>query len=274
MGSVILALIEQPRTARSLLAAADCLAGLAGAARVNVLVIRTPPVDTILPSEEVLTSGQQARVRAAEQARVDAAKAVFEPWRDAATGRGYTTQWIDVEGHADGTVVEHGSRADVIVIKRPEPREPDAARAAIHAALFDTGRPVLLVPPERPVAPFGADVAVAWREDARTAGAILSALRWIGRATRVDVLAGVRAGAPGPALPPLFEEHGIAARLHGLTVDGQQAFGAALLAQAHALGSDLLIMGAFARHPWRSLILGGVTRYMLTHADLPVLMRH
>jgi nucleotide-binding universal stress UspA family protein len=33
-------------------------------------------------------------------------------------------------------------------------------------------------------------------------------------------------------------------------------------------------MGAFARHPIRSLTLGGVMRYLLGHSDLPVLMRH
>jgi nucleotide-binding universal stress UspA family protein len=36
----------------------------------------------------------------------------------------------------------------------------------------------------------------------------------------------------------------------------------------------MLVMGAYAHSPLRELILGGVTRYMLDHADLPVLMRH
>ena len=33
-------------------------------------------------------------------------------------------------------------------------------------------------------------------------------------------------------------------------------------------------MGAFAHGPMREMLLGGVTRYVLAHADLPVLMRH
>jgi nucleotide-binding universal stress UspA family protein len=36
---------------------------------------------------------------------------------------------------------------------------------------------------------------------------------------------------------------------------------------------DLLVMGAFV-HPVRNLILGGVTRHVLAHAAIPVLMRH
>ena len=36
----------------------------------------------------------------------------------------------------------------------------------------------------------------------------------------------------------------------------------------------MLVMGAYAHSPFREALLGGVTRYMLAHADLPVLMRH
>jgi nucleotide-binding universal stress UspA family protein len=36
----------------------------------------------------------------------------------------------------------------------------------------------------------------------------------------------------------------------------------------------MLVMGAYAHSPLRELILGGVTQFMLGHADLPVLMRH
>ena len=55
---------------------------------------------------------------------------------------------------------------------------------------------------------------------------------------------------------------------------GETPFGSALLARAHALGADMLAMGAYAHSPLRELILGGVTRFMIAHADLPVLLRH
>ena len=50
--------------------------------------------------------------------------------------------------------------------------------------------------------------------------------------------------------------------------------GAQLLKLAHELGADLLVMGAYAHGEWREALLGGVTRYVLDHAGLPVLMRH
>jgi nucleotide-binding universal stress UspA family protein len=89
----------------------------------------------------------------------------------------------------------------------------------------------------------------------------------------VHVLAGQRPGARPPALPEILSEHAIAARLHVLPV-GRGVFGGLLLAQAHALGADLLVMGAYTHNFWRELLLGGVTSHMMAHADLPVLMRH
>jgi nucleotide-binding universal stress UspA family protein len=87
------------------------------------------------------------------------------------------------------------------------------------------------------------------------------------------VLARTRDPAQPPRLPDILAEHDIAATLHVLPIT-RQAFGETLLKAAHQLGADMLVMGAYAHSPLRELILGGVTRYMIEHADLPVLMRH
>jgi nucleotide-binding universal stress UspA family protein len=68
-------------------------------------------------------------------------------------------------------------------------------------------------------------------------------------------------------------EHGIEAELQIIPI-GEEPFGGTLLARAHAVGADMLVTGAYAHSPLRELILGGVTRYLIAHADLPVLMRH
>jgi nucleotide-binding universal stress UspA family protein len=142
----------------------------------------------------------------------------------------------------------------------------------MHAALFGTDRPVLVVPPG-PASHFGERVAIAWWDDKRTDRSVLAALRLFSRAKQVHVLAGARAAAPRPCLPDILAEHGVTAELHVLPV-GTGAFGEILLREAHAIGADLIVMGAYTRSPWRQLMLGGMTRYMLAHADLPVLMRH
>ncbi len=272
MGNVILALLERPEAARPVLAAAQRLAVLTGAARIKVLAIRLPPGETILPTDQIMTHGREDRIRGAEGERVARLKAAFEPWAAAASE--LATDWQDIEANAESAMRECGSRADYIVMERPAGHPEAAERQAIHAALFETDRPVLMVPSDWRPAAFGRRVAIAWRDDPRTLKSVMAALRCLAQAERLDVIAGRREGAVEPRLPDLFKEHGITANLHVLPVRGQGTFGGDLLAKAHLLGSDLLVVGAFARQPWRSLVLGGVTRHMLAQADLPIFMRH
>jgi nucleotide-binding universal stress UspA family protein len=48
--------------------------------------------------------------------------------------------------------------------------------------------------------------------------------------------------------------------------------GAGLLAAAQEFGADLLAMGAYSHSRLRQLLLGGVTRHVMEHARLPIMM--
>lgn len=272
MTGVILTLLERPDTAPGLLAASGRLAELMGGACVDVLVVRMPPEATILPSEEVLTREQQRRVREREGQRAAALRAAFDGWAARTHAEGLSARWCDIEGLVDAAVREWGCRADIIVLRRPTDRDHLPAQQEIHAALFGTGRPVLVVPPGLP-GRFGRRVAIAWRGDPHSTRAVLSALRCRLPPERVFVLVGQREGAPRPTVPEILPEHGVEAELHLLPA-GTGMFGEALLARAHRLGADMLVMGAYLHSPLRGVLLGGLTRFMLGHADLPVLMRH
>jgi nucleotide-binding universal stress UspA family protein len=276
MSSVILAVLDHPSACGGLLAAAGRLAEIVGGARINALLVRTPPEATIVPSEEVLTLRREIAVRALEACRAVAAQTAFQTWAATAPREAATARWIDVEGMVEDVVREWGSRADWIVVERPGHRDYGTTWHGIRAALFTTDRPVLVLPPT-PHPSFGCRIAIAWRDDRRddehTTKAVLAALRCLTRAERVHLLAGLREGAGQPAIPAILSEHDIAVELHLLPI-GSGAFGAALLAEAHRVGADMLVMGAYVHHPLRGWLLGGVTRYMLAHADLPVLMRH
>jgi nucleotide-binding universal stress UspA family protein len=134
-----------------------------------------------------------------------------------------------------------------------------------------------MVPPEPAMteggAAFGRSMAIAWRDEKPALRAVLPALRWFTRAERVHVLIGVRDTAERPGVPSVLLEHGLTVSLHVLALR-PGPFGQTILDKAHALSADLLVMGAYAHSPLREMILGGVTRHMIAHADLPVLMRH
>ena len=274
MSGVILAYLAQPGSARSLLLAAQHLASLCTAQRINVLAVRRPPIETIIPSEEVLTPDRETRVRTEEQQRVTALKADFDRSAAELPAAGPSTEWFDIEANAATAIKEHGGRADVIVLKRPGDSDPAPQRQAQRAALFEAERPMLAVPPGWAPTGFGRRVLIAWRDDPRTVKAVLWSLHLLDAAECIDIVQGLRVGLPAAGLPAIFREHGIAATLHSLKLPGAGAFGAAVLTAAETLGSDLLVMGAYAHSPLHNFILGGVTAHMLAHAEIPVLLRH
>ena len=269
MADVVLVVLRRPEIALALLHAAQRIAILMDGARLGVLAIQEPIHVTALAAEALIEEAASVvRVRQQEQQRVAALRTTFESWlHDAAAD----AHWSEAEGSAPAIIGERGSRADLIVVGQPL-EDDRLARQAFSAALFGTDRPVLLVPPGSTAA-FGRRVAIAWRDEKCTVKAVILALRYLAGAEQVHVLMGVRHGAPAPAMPRVLLEHGISAELHVLPI-GSDPFGQTLLDAVHRSSADLLVMGAYAHSPLRELILGGVTRYMLDHADLPVLMRH
>ncbi len=257
-----LILLDRPGAAPAELAAALRLAGLLGGAVLEALAVRVPAVANIMLTEEVLTTERRAAWDAAEQARLAAL-------RDACT----TVPGVDLrveEGDPAELVAAQGRSADYLVIARPEEGDTAASRAIGHAALFASGRPVLVVPPAL-AGTFGRNIAIAFKADGRAEKAILAALPLLRRANRIRVFG-------EEALPVILMEHGIALMEHGIAatpcVLPAGNFGAAVLAAMARDGDDLLVMGAYTHSTWREALLGGMTRHVLDNASVPVLMRH
>ena len=270
MADVILVVLQDAAVVDPLLGAAARLAELVGGGRVIALAVRAPMEAINMFPEGVLTEEAADMLQAADQDRISGIAGAFHAWESEAHPT-VPVQFVDADGPTEAVVEERGGRADFIVIAQPENEDDRPARQAFRAALLETERPVLVVPRRRSL-PFGTRIAIAWRDDPRTAKAVLAALRCLTHAEKIHVLAGLRDFALQRSVPAILSEHAVPAELCRLPLDGGE-FGAALLRQAHTLGADLLVMGAYVHNPIRRLILGGVTRYMLANADIPVLMR-
>jgi nucleotide-binding universal stress UspA family protein len=139
--------------------------------------------------------------------------------------------------------------------------------------LFDSGRPVLIAPPTAGTT-IGRRCCVAWNGTVEGSAALAAMLPWLRRADAVRVLhAGdyQRRGPPAADVLPYLALHGVPADLAEFAPVDRDV-GAGLLAAAGDFGADLLGMGAYSHSRLRQLILGGVTRHVLEHATLPVLM--
>jgi nucleotide-binding universal stress UspA family protein len=275
MPQSILVLLRHPENAESLLNAAARLADIMEFARINALAIEetielTPGAATTLAGrfEEVVA------VKEAERRRILDLKDIFTEWATRVANHA-DTFWFEAEGNTGALVARWGQRADIIVAARPTPNDR-IDRETLRIALLGTDRPVLMVPPPTVHslnATFGRRVAIAWRDERHALRAVLAALPWLQCTDEVHVLIGLRDPKQAVDVPTVLVEHGILVSLHALAIH-PGSFGQRLLDTAHHLGADLLVMGAYAHQPLREIIFGGATRHILTHAELPVLMRH
>jgi nucleotide-binding universal stress UspA family protein len=269
VGHVVLAVLDRPETVRGVLSGAARLLEFGGGGRVEALAVRTPPVSTLMVADQAITSTEEAQARASQNAWASEVKSIVDDWDAKAKPTGVETAWIELEGDAGQVVSEHGRRSDAVAVACVQ--QPGRSSDALHAAIFATSRPVLIVPPSS-FGQFGRVVAIAWKDDGRSTKAVLAAMSILARAEVVHVLqAGMNRNVI--EVPPIFQKHGISARMHSVS-NHDGPVGARILELAHQLGADLLVMGEFAHGEWREALLGGVTRYMLDHADLPILMRH
>ncbi len=268
MGGVVLAILDRPDSAGAVLSSAARLLSVEGGGNIQALAVRTPPVAELMMPDQAMTHAEEARLRAAEETWAAELRATTVRWEAEAKPSSIAAHFIETEGEIAHILAEHGRRSDATVIACSA-RESGKGRDALHAAIFDTSRAVLIAPPQS-TGKFGRVVAVAWKEDTRAPKAVLAAMPILAKAEAVHVL---RARVAEARVPAIFEEHGIAAIAHAVP-EHDGPVGAQLLKLAHELGADLLVMGAYAHGEWREALLGGVTRYVLDHADLPVLMRH
>ena len=186
---------------------------------------------------------------------------------------GPSASFASVTGREEDIVAQQARLADITVVPHPESGEDVSSSDALHAVLFDSGRPVL-VSPRVALPSIGTRICLGWNGTAESASAVGAALPWMERADAVRILSseGYQRRGPGaPELAAYLALHGIDAEIEVFRPH-QAGVGAALLAAAADFGCDLLAMGAYSHSRLRQLILGGVTRHVLENAMLPVMM--
>lgn len=187
-------------------------------------------------------------------------------------GAAPTCSWSGENSLGDSQAASLARVFDVSVMGRPGSDRGDPRMATAEAAIFESGRPVLLAPPG-PIDSFGDTIVIAWNQSTETARAVAFAMPLLLRAKSVFVLTiegfGVD-GPPGELLAGSLRTHGV--RAEALTRPNARSAGEAILEQTGKLGGDLLVKGAYTQSRLRQMIFGGATSHILARAHLPVLM--
>ena len=183
--------------------------------------------------------------------------------------------WMRPGGAPDTFIGSYGRLFDLIVLGRPGRAPQNPRMEPLEAALFESGRPVLIASSEPPKE-LGRNVLVAWNgstEQARTNAFAMPVLRGADEVTVLTVEGGMTPGPSGDEAALHLVRNGVPATAVTVAPAGRTT-GEAILDHAKSHGCDLLVKGAYAQSRLRQMMFGGATRHILANATLPVLMAH
>jgi nucleotide-binding universal stress UspA family protein len=169
-------------------------------------------------------------------------------------------------------------RFDLAVVGQARPKEGASEELLIEGALFESGRPIVVVPYVQTQAVTLERVLVCWDGSRPATRAIADALPFLQRAKAIDIVAVSGERGKGSELVGTNMARHLAR--HGLTVElkrvsaGNADIPGAIRAHAAETGVDFMVMGGYGHSRLREFILGGVTRTILTSSTIPVLMSH
>lgn len=215
-------------------------------------------------------------VEGRQDAADKASRAIFE---DAAQRAGWSDRsgWQQGNGYPSDVVGLHARYADLTVIgQKPLSGADNAEEGFADLLVMRSGRPVLVFPYVGAQAAIGKHVVVAWNASREAARAIGDAMPILEKSEKVDILSIEPEGIgdlPGADIAQHLARHGINADAKRSAANKIDA-GDVLLNFVSDSGADLVVMGAYGHSRVREMVLGGVTRHMLEHMTVPVLMSH
>ena len=270
--SILLHLTQDPRNEVRTETALNL--ALAHEAQVVALYTMLPPnlptyVRGYIP-QEILDRYTRESAEIAGQAKAEFAKLAD------ATGVAY--EWRQIEDLPHNVVAVHAHYSDLVVIAQSaagDERAPGTDGLPDQLVL-SSGRPVLMVPYAGRFAELGKRILVAWNGTREAARAVQDAMPLLRRADEVTVF-GVNMPKgqhiSGADIATHLARHEVRANVE-YTVVHEISIGDALLGTISDRSCDLLVMGGYGHSRMRELALGGVTRDILQHMTVPVLMSH
>jgi nucleotide-binding universal stress UspA family protein len=204
------------------------------------------------------------------------ARKIFEETADA---KGVAAVWREDEGETSECLAFQSRYADLTVIGQWSPDDPsDPGTADLGASVaLDSGRPVLVVPYAGTFSVNWKRIMVAWDSSRAATRALHDAMDFLIAADRVDVVCIDPEDSadrdPGADIAAHLAHHGVKAEAHRMP-SGDLYVSDAIVSATTDMGADLLVMGAYGHARFRELVFGGVTRAVLEHMPVPVMMSH
>lgn len=174
----------------------------------------------------------------------------------------------------------HARYADVVLFGPAHSYEyPPIRRETIESILFASGRPVLVIPNGHQPGTIG-HLAIGWNATREATLALRAAIAFAAPGAKIDVLvldakptAEGHGSEPGTDIARHLARHGFEATVVPIQ-SGNVPDAEALIKATRERGAQLLSIGAYGHSRLRQMILGGVTRDLLSEAPIPLLFSH
>lgn len=227
--------------------------------------------------------GATAGLIDAERARrLHAAKTAVRKLEESARRNGISIETRLLEANFANAGDQFGvvaRRFDLSIVTQAEPRKLVPEEMIIESALFNSGRPVLVVPYIQKTGLKLDHVMVCWDGSRNAARATADAIPFLSRAKSVDVVMitnGERAKSdelPGADIAQHLARHGLNIEVKRITAVDTDVPNA-ILSYAADIGADFMVMGGYGHSRLREFVLGGATRGVLGSMTVPTLMSH
>jgi nucleotide-binding universal stress UspA family protein len=168
-------------------------------------------------------------------------------------------------------------RFDVAVVGQAQREHGASDELMIEGALFESGRPVVVVPYIQKQGLTLDRVLACWDGGRMSARAIADAMPFLERAKAVDIVIVTEERKndeiTGANMTEHLARHDVTANVKRIA-RGDLAIADVILDYAADSGADFMVMGGYGHSRLREFILGGVTRGILGSMTVPVLMSH
>jgi nucleotide-binding universal stress UspA family protein len=184
-----------------------------------------------------------------------------------------------LERDAPVALANAARRFDASIIMQSEPNGVDSNRL-IEGLLFDSGRPVNIVPYIQREGLRLDRVVCCWDGSRPAARAINDALPVLARARAIDLLIVINEKTREDQHKILGMRMGKHLARHNINVEVKTTIApdidvaSAILSYVADSAATLIVMGAYGHSRVRELVLGGATRGILASMTVPVLMSH
>jgi len=185
--------------------------------------------------------------------------------------------WRAALGDAAFLLIQYSTLADLVVLSQSRDQAgpivrplPIAGDVAVHAHC-----PVMVVPVSQTSFDSSQPIVVGWNGSGEAARAVRSTLPILRMAADVHVTSvdETHRDFPQAEASVYLARHGIQSELHQLDQNGESP-SQVIRKFAQERGAGAIVMGAYGHSRLRETLFGGVTRDLLSHCEIPMIMVH